>query len=126
MQTNRIILILALGGLAFSGYLSATKLFTKTCALGESCPYFLGWPACYFGFAMFVILTIAAIAWNVKPPRMAARRAITLTSLAGILFAGYFTLQELPRLFTHGFATYLLGLPSCALGLLFYLVIFFL
>ena len=52
---------LGLAGILFSGYLSAIKFFSATCAFNEPCPYFLGYPACYFGFGMFLI--IFASAW---------------------------------------------------------------
>ena len=43
----RITLGLASGGTAFSGYLSAVRLLTGSCAFNESCPFFLGYPACW-------------------------------------------------------------------------------
>ena len=45
-------------------------------------------------------------------------------SILGILFAGYYTVGELPRLFVEGFRAYFFGLPTCALGLIFYVLIF--
>ncbi len=49
-----------------------------------------------------------------------------ILSLAGLCFAGYFTLGELPVLFRDGFSAYALALPTCALGLIFYILIFIL
>jgi hypothetical protein len=51
-----ILLALASAGLLFSGYLSAVNLFSGTCAFNETCPYFLGYPACWYGFAMYLII----------------------------------------------------------------------
>lgn len=125
MYKSKIIFILSLAGVAFSGYLSGIKFFTKNCAFNESCPYFLGYPACYFGFGMFILLLI--FSWTVVYRSNIGDkfiRGIQLLSVLGILFAGYFTLKEIPVLVDEGLTAYVLGLPTCALGLLFYIVIF--
>lgn len=122
-----VLFVLSIGGLLFSGYLSGVKFFTSTCAFGEGCPYFLGYPACYFGFAMFLAITIFSYMFLFS--KMNIQKALTglsAVSFLGILFAGYFTLQETPILFEQGLGAYVLGLPTCALGLVFYLVIFIL
>lgn len=114
---------IGIAGLLFSGYLSATKLFTDTCAFGESCPYFLGLPVCYFGFAMYLIITIfAGLHVFHKYDGQKANTIVLYTAILGILFAGYFTILELPLLLSEGLSAYLLGLPTCALGLIFYLI----
>lgn len=120
----KIVLILGFAGFLFSGYLSAVKLITSSCALSEPCPYFLGYPACWFGFIMFTVLFVSSLvgfyvtAWLKKVALIQAA-----VSFAGILFAGYFTLPEVGRLFSGDFA-YSLGLPTCAYGLIFYIAIF--
>lgn len=122
---NKIIFILATAGLAFAGYLSSYKLINNNCALGESCPYFFGFPACYYGFFMYLAITIFAFLLVIeKAKEKKALNLILGVSLLGILFAGYFTLSELPILFEKGFSAYVLGLPTCALGLSFYIAIF--
>jgi uncharacterized membrane protein len=124
---NKAILVIATLGLGFSGYLSSFKLFSDTCALGESCPYFLGLPACYYGFVMYLFLTLFAYLLVFK--RVSDKtglKVISAISFIGILFAGYFTLGELPKLFALGLKAYVLGLPTCALGLVFYIIIFIL
>ena len=118
---------LGLAGILFSGYLSAIKFFSATCAFNEPCPYFLGYPACYFGFGMFLI--IFASAWlgqlkNVSEKIMS--KIIVVVSGVGILFAGYFTIPEIGKLFSGVNAGYSLVLPTCAYGLLFYIIIFIL
>jgi len=121
---NKLILTLSTLGVAFSGYLSSYKFFSDSCALGESCPYFLGYPSCYYGFIMFLLLTI--FSYLVVFNRIETARGfkiIRLISLIGILFAGYFTVGELPRLFSLGLKAYILGLPTCALGLIFFMLI---
>lgn len=119
-------ILLTLGGVLFSGYLSGVRLISGICALNEPCPYFLGYPACYFGFAMYVIMFITSIAVFLKKVRsLQAVKIIFAISLLGILFAGYFVAQELLRSFTRGtFVLYGLGLPTCAYGLVFFIIIF--
>lgn len=122
---NTILFYCTLAGLVFSGYMSGVKFFTSQCAFGETCPLFFGFPACYFGFFMFVVLTVSAglIIFS-SIPRKILLLDIGATSLLGILFAGYFTLKELPLLFEQGLSAYMFGLPTCALGLIFYIAIF--
>lgn len=123
---NKAILVIATLGLGFSGYLSSFKLFSDTCALGESCPFFLGLPACYYGFVMYLFLTIFAylLVFN-RISSQNGLKIISAISVVGILFAGYFTLGEIPKLFSLGLKAYVLGLPTCALGLIFYILILF-
>ncbi len=117
--------LLSVGGVLFSGYLSGVKFFTETCAFNETCPYFLGYPACYFGLGMFLILMITTFFLLFNKVSIAkAVQIILFVSGLGIVFAGYFTFGELPVLFSSGVNTYLLGLPTCALGLIFYIIIF--
>lgn len=124
IKHERIVLVLSVLGLLFSGYLSGVKFFTETCAFNESCPNFLGYPACYFGFFMYLIIAGSAFLRALKRVDSTKANSIILwTSLIGILFAGYFTLGELPVLFRDGLTAYVLGLPTCALGLIFYVVI---
>jgi uncharacterized membrane protein len=55
-----IILIIAIAGLLFSGYLSYSEIFKKFCALG-TCTAVSGVPACVYGFVMYLILLVVAI-----------------------------------------------------------------
>ena len=117
--------VLSFAGLLFAGYLSGVKLFTSTCAFGESCPYFLGYPACYYGFVMYLILTI--VSYLIVTGRISSKNGafkILIVSLVGIVFAGSFTFAEIPVLFEKGVSAYVTGLPTCALGLIFYILIF--
>jgi uncharacterized membrane protein len=58
-----VILGIALFGLIFSGYLTYTELFTK---VGYSCPSFgrpgtvFGYPACVYGFGMYLVIAIVS------------------------------------------------------------------
>ena len=121
----KTMLFLGLAGLLFSGYLSAVKLFSSTCAFNEPCPYLWGWPACWYGFGMFLIIFIAAL-WGLlrENARRKLTKVIALVSAAGIVFAGYFTLPEMNNLFSGAATGYTLLLPTCAYGLIFYVLIF--
>lgn len=110
---KKIYLALTLAGVLFSGYLSSVKLFTKTCAFNESCPYFLGYPACYYGFVIFMsmfILTLFAIQKSYGEIWLS--KLLSKLSLVGILFSGYFVLIENFKVST------------CTFGLMFYIAIF--
>jgi len=124
---TKALFVFGLLGLLFSGYLSATKFFTSTCAFNEPCPYFLGYPACYFGFGMFLIIFLSAMFGLLKTiSEKAMSKIITVVSGLGILFAGYFTVPEIGKLFSATGTDYSLGLPTCAYGLVFYIIIFIL
>ena len=115
------LLILATAGLAFSGYLSAVKLFTGACALSEPCPYFLGYPACWYGFAMYLVMFIVTAFAAIGPLRASAAFMTDLfVSAIGIDFAGNFALGE----FLNGSVTGKLGLSTCVYGLIFFVAIF--
>lgn len=118
--------ILSLAGTLFAGYLSGVKLFTGTCAFNEQCPYFLGYPSCWYGFGMFLAMALVSAAALLK--RLETVRAtgiIVGVSFAGILFAGYFVLGEILRWLDVPAATrYGLVLPTCVYGLVFYVIIF--
>jgi hypothetical protein len=116
----KLIFILIIAGLIFSGYLSATKLLTDTCAFSEACPYFLGYPACWYGFGMYLTMFIfTSIALLGKSNIKSAVKINLWVSFAGILFAGRFFIQEL----LQSKATGALGLSTCAYGLIFYVLI---
>lgn len=124
---KKTILGLSIAGFLFASYMSGIKFFTQTCAFSEPCPLFLGYPACYFGLAMFALLVLlSAMLFFSKLEEKKALLSVLTISLAGILFAGYFSIKELPLLFSEGFGVYALGLPTCTLGLIFYILIFIL
>lgn len=116
--------VLSLSGVLFSGYLSFVKFFTKNCALSEPCPLFFGFPACYFGFGLFLGLFLLSLSLFVREVVVKDRSSIiAFVSFLGVLFASWFTLGEIPNLLS-GNIRYSLGLPTCAYGLVFFLIIF--
>jgi hypothetical protein len=115
---------LALAGVLFSGYLSTVRLVTGSCAFNESCPFFLGYPACWYGFAMFASMFAASVAasrGNLKVE--SAVGIIGCISFLGTLFAGHFVWAEVSSWLTAGNPGYSLVLPTCVYGLTFYLAI---
>ncbi|HWA32176.1 MAG TPA: hypothetical protein VG694_01870 [Candidatus Paceibacterota bacterium] len=118
----KIVLVFVCAGLLFSGYLSAVKLFTSTCAFNEGCPYFLGYPACWYGFAMYLIMLLITIFSLGGSKIRGALKADAVVSFLGIIFAGSFVVQEVARSQVTGS----LGLSTCAYGLIFYILIFIL
>lgn len=125
MKPDKFILLFSFAGLLFAGYLSSYKFFNNICALNETCPAFLGYPACYYGFVMYLVLFLLSLSLVIKKlNEKMALSGILFVSFLGILFAGNFTIGELPLLFEKGLGAYMLGLPTCALGLIFYILIF--
>lgn len=123
----KITLGLGLGGTVFSGYLSAVRLLTGSCAFNESCPFFLGYPACWYGFAMFAsILAAALISYSGKLQAESAAKIIGGLSLLGTLFAGRFVWIEISSWLAAGNPGYSLVLSTCVYGLVFYVAILFL
>jgi hypothetical protein len=72
---------------------------------------------------VFLTLCIASTIW-VRSGTAGTRCTLLSVSFLGILFAGYVTFGELPVLFAQGLSVYMLGLPTCALGRIFYIAIF--
>jgi hypothetical protein len=121
-----IIFFITLGGFLFSGYLSLIKFLSNTCALNEPCPYFLNYPACWYGFGLFSILFISSIITQCNKKYIHYIYWIQIiVSGIGILFAAYFTWPEVIQ-FLGGNSSYRLGLPTCAYGLIFYILVFIL
>lgn len=116
---------LSLGGTLFAGYLSGVKLFTAGCAFDEPCPYFLGYPACYYGFAMFLALLVLSLLGRAGSlGGRDAARAILLVALLGTLFAGRFVAEEVAGwIAAGGVSLYGFGLPTCVYGLVFYVAL---
>ena len=118
-------MIMTSAGVLFSGYMSGVKIFSKVCAFGETCPLFLGMPACYIGFILFLSLFLVSLLFilNKRNPIIISKK-LFLISLLGVIYSLNFAIPELPSLFKNGFNAYILGLPTCVMGSLFFIAIF--
>ncbi|MFA6603398.1 MAG: hypothetical protein WCT10_00990 [Patescibacteria group bacterium] len=128
MNPNRYLkfaLSITLAGTMFSGYLAGTRFFSGVCAFREGCPVFLGFPACYFGFALFSTMFVStAYAWAFGVRAKWPVAVNTLIASLGVMFAGSFTVGEIATWFTSGFRAFgRLGLSTCAYGLVFFIII---
>lgn len=56
----KIILVIAIAGMLFSGYLSFTELFGNACAVG-GCANIAGIPTCLYGFVMYLVVFVIAL-----------------------------------------------------------------
>ena len=128
MQTHTYVitaLILTLMGVLFAGYMTFFHIFTNRCAFGETCPLFLGKPACWYGLGMFSLMFIIALLaiLNMLDP-MLAKRIILAISLVGIVFASSFAFPEIKLLMSGQHHRHPLLLPTCTWGLVFYIWFF--
>ena len=121
-RLNVIILVFTTAGLLFSGYMSAVKLFSGTCAFNESCPYFLGYPACWYGFAMYAAMFVATLGgllqWFNRKTMFGFDAGI---SALGIIFSGSFIVEEAA---TSSLVGGPLAFSTCVYGFVFYTAIF--
>ena len=116
---------LSLGGTLFAGYLSGVKLLTRGCAFDEPCPYFLGFPACYYGLAMFAALLVLSLLGRAgKLEERKATKGILAVAALGAVFAGRYVVEEAAGWIDAGrVELYGFGLPTCAYGLAFYVAL---
>ena len=106
-------------GVMFAGYLSSVKWMSGVCAFNETCPLFLGHPACYTGFSLFCVLFIISAASVTKKIKSAWPAILNTTvSALGVLFAGRMVIAEVSS--PAQFFQYGMGLPTCAYGLVFF------
>jgi len=117
-QYNIWLFVLAVAGTLFSGYMSATKFFSQACPFNELCTEVFGLPACYYGFVMFAALLVLSAMQLFNKKKLL--KPIKWVSVAGMLFSGYLSVIEI----TTSAGNYSLGLPTCAYGFVFYLLVF--
>ena len=113
----------------FSGYLSAVKLFSQTCAIDSGCSYFLGYPTCYYGFAFFALIFILTLAnkfcsWGGEKLAVARLHALRAVSALGIAFSLYFSVVEIWKMISEKMVYGALILPTCFYGLIVYIWVF--
>ncbi len=124
MRDQYKLLLLTLAGSAFAGYLSLGKLLTGNCTLSSTCSYFLGYPTCYYGFAMFAIMLLLSVGYIATSNKLYTK-IIAIVAMLGIIFSGYFSIIEIIPMITSG-TIYGLILPSCTYGLVVYVAVLYL
>jgi len=60
MNAIKVILIISIAGMLFSGYLSYGELIMKACPVG-GCSSLLGLPVCIYGFFMYLLIFIVSL-----------------------------------------------------------------
>ncbi len=61
-QTSlKVILVISVAGLSFSGYLSYGELVEKVCPLGGGCSSLFGFPTCVYGFVMYLAIFVVSL-----------------------------------------------------------------
>ncbi|PIT91317.1 hypothetical protein COU17_00800 [Candidatus Kaiserbacteria bacterium CG10_big_fil_rev_8_21_14_0_10_49_17] len=116
--------LFSLAGTLFAGYLSIGKLISSRCVIDSGCSYFLGYPTCYYGFALFFTLFILSFITLMNGARASQNllKCIVIIAGIGILFSGYFSAIEVTPMITEGIR-YSLFFPTCVYGLVFYILI---
>jgi uncharacterized membrane protein len=122
-----IILVLAVCGSCFAGYLYFSKLLSGTCPLTEPCPIaFFGQPACLYGFIMFFAILVLSIIYLVTKDEC-LMRWIAGVSFLGVAYGLYFSVKDLfftlCPLSPTGKCFYSLGVPSCVYGLVMFIAV---
>ena len=123
MRDQYKLLLLTIAGSSFAGYLAAGKFLTGNCTLSVSCSCFLGYPTCYYGFAMFALMLLLSIGYIITNNKLHAK-LISVVAMLGIIFSSYFSFIEIMPMITSG-TIYGLILPSCTYGLVVYLIVLY-
>lgn len=124
----KYILVVALAGVLFSGWLTYSKVIAGTCPLTEGCPILFGLPTCVYGFIMFGAIMVLAYLLMSNAKKYAGNvKWISSVALFGILFSGYYSFIEImyPSCAIKPCA-YSLLLPSCVYGFVMYAIVFWL
>ncbi len=123
MKDSFKLLAITLGGTLFAGYLAGDKFFNDNCTIGASCAYWLGYPTCYYGFAMFLILFLLSVGYMVTDNKIHAK-LMSIVAMLGVIFSGYFSVVEIAPLVSSGTFS-LSSIPSCTYGLIGYLIVLY-
>ncbi|XOU94642.1 MAG: vitamin K epoxide reductase family protein [Candidatus Kerfeldbacteria bacterium] len=116
------ILVIAIAGIIFSGYLSYYTLFAEGCSEaiiscgGSDSVEIFGLPTCVYGFFMYLVVIILTIITLLRDKKRCLQKAILIIGIAGLLFSGYLSVYEL--FFQN---TEFTELPACVYGFVMYL-----
>ncbi|MFH1207583.1 MAG: vitamin K epoxide reductase family protein [Patescibacteria group bacterium] len=117
-----VVLVVAIGGIIFSGYLSYYNLWGPGCSeaiisCGPKPIEIFGLPQCIYGFFMYAIVAVLSVAAMAKNNSRAVTKWILGISIFGLLFAGFLAVYEL---FFQTAAS--VGVPACVYGFFLYLL----
>jgi hypothetical protein len=120
-----IVLLVSIGGMIFSGYLSYVNLWGSGCTDaviscgGAKQVLIFGLPTCVYGFFMFAFEAVLAIAALTRADKKTLLKWMFGLGLFGVMFAGVLAIYEIIWLdaFTY-------GIPACLYGFFFYFFIF--
>lgn len=116
------IVIVAIGGIIFSGYLTYYNLWGPGCSkaiisCGPKPLKIFGLPQCIYGLFMYTIVAILAIVALARENTRVLMKWILGISIFGALFAGFLAVYEL---FIQPDASN--GLPACVYGFFLYVL----
>ena len=57
----KIILVISICGILFSGYLSYSELTKQTCPIGGGCTTVFSLPTCVYGFFMYLLVFVICL-----------------------------------------------------------------
>jgi uncharacterized membrane protein len=115
----QIILVFAVLGTLFSGYLTYYTFATNKpgCDL-----YFFGLPSCFFGALMYAAIFVLSLAITLdRKLRNKCSIAITVISFVGICFATFLTNYVLSA--KNCTSLEILGIPPCVYGFVMYVAL---
>lgn len=114
---TKAIVVLAIAGAIFSGYLTA---YTYLSGRSGCEVFYFGMPSCFYGFIMYLLVFILAALIYVS--RKGAKAiAIIAIALAGMAFSAYLTISTLNSVACTTFD--ILGQPPCVYGLAMYVLL---
>lgn len=127
MEKRKILLIamfLSIAGILFAGYLTINKLVLGVCSFGESCPFLMGYPVCIYGLIIFTTIFITTSSLILTKNDAIANRAFLYASTLGVVFSGYYALQEVFNPICGNNCVYQMGLPTCVYGFIVFVAVF--
>lgn len=118
-----LIVLLAVAGMLFSGYLT---YYTFTTGIAACELFFFGLPSCFYGLLMYIGIFLSSIGMRMQFRKAYAADkkmlAISVISVVGIGFALFLTLYVLNN--PSCAPLYIFGIPPCVLGLVMYTLVF--
>jgi hypothetical protein len=115
----KVLLVLTVVGVLFSGYLTYYTFATghAACEL-----FFFGMPSCFYGLIMYVLVFLFAFILSINAATQSRRTiAMALVAVVGIIFATTLTTYVMSAVSCTKLD--ILGIPPCVYGLTMYLIL---